>query len=122
MPKRKPAFSRDDAAKLAAFLDRISEGQQYPPLRKLKVGDRVRLVHLPREYVPRHRLHRDTRGLYKYLLQRRRPVTVHEIDYMGLPWIRCQLRGRSGKMEHHFLLIGTETGWAKVKRRRKQRL
>ena len=91
----------------------------YPPLQNLKVGDRVRLVHFPIEYLPRYTLHADTRRLYKYLLRRKRPVLVDRIDELGLPWIRCQLRGRNGRMEHHGLLIGTESGWVKVKRRKK---
>jgi hypothetical protein len=93
----------------------------YPPLRGLKVGDKVRLVHFPTEYLPRLTLHRDTRQLYKYLLSRKRPVRVWQIDDWGLPWIRCQCRGRNGRMEYHTLLIGTETGWAKVQAEKKHR-
>lgn len=91
----------------------------YPPLRNLKAGDRVRLVQFPTEYLARHTLHADTRRLYKYLLRRKRAVLVAKIDEMGMPFIRCQVRGRNGKMEYHGLLIGTETGWVKVKRRKK---
>ena len=107
-------------AALAAHIESVSANEPYPPLRDLKVGDRVRLVCFPKEYLPRHTLHAATRRLYKYLLKRKRPVLVTEIDEMGLPWIECQLRGRNGRMEHHGLLIGTESGWVKVKRRKKR--
>jgi hypothetical protein len=109
-------------AALAKRLDRVSAGQKYPPLRNLKVGDHVRLVHFPPEYLPRHTLHADTRRLYKYLLARRRPVKVYLIDEMGLPWIECRLRHKDGRMEWHGLLIGTETGWTKVKGRQPKRI
>jgi len=91
----------------------------YPPLRNLKVGDRVRLVHFPTEYLPRHALHRETRQLYKRLLARRRSVRVNKIDELGMPWIRCQFRRKNGRWEYHGLLIGTESGWVKVRRRKR---
>ena len=112
--------SKSDLAALAKHVDRRSAGQKYPPLRTLKVGDSVRLVHFPTEYLQPGSLHSDTRRLYKYLLARRRPVKVSKIDEWGLPWIRCRFRGRGGRMEHHWLLIGTESGWAKVKKRKKR--
>jgi hypothetical protein len=93
--------------------------QRFPPLRKLKVGDRVRLVHFPDEYLSPHALHRQTRQLYRRLLARRRFVRVYYVDEMGLPWIQCQFRQRNGKWEYHSLLIGTESGWVKVKPRKR---
>jgi hypothetical protein len=93
--------------------------RSYPPLRNLKVGDRVRLMHLPHEYVPRHTLHRDTRRLYARLLARRRSVCVHKIDEDGLPWIHCRFKRKNGNWEYHYMLIGTESGWTKVKPRKR---
>jgi len=93
--------------------------QTYPRLRNLKVGDKVRLVHFPCEYLAPRTLPRDTRRLYRYLLARRRPVRVWVIDEMGLPWIWFQCRGKHGGMEYHSLLIGTDSGWARVKSRKK---
>jgi len=84
--------------------------QCYPPLQHLEVGDRVRLVHLPTEYLPPHTLHRETRRLYKRLLARRRSVRVCKIDELGMPWIKCQFRRKNGQWEYHYLLIGTESG------------
>jgi len=92
--------------------------QSYPPLRDLKVGDRVRLVHLPGEYVQPHTLHRETRRLYKRLLARRRSVRVCKVDELGLPWIKCQFRRKNGRWEYHYLLISTESGWTRVKPRK----
>ena len=109
--------TKTELAALADHLDRISTGQ-YPPLRTLKVCDRVRLMHFPTEYLQVGSLHPETRKLYKFLLRRKPPVLVAEIDEWGLQWIRCQLRGMNRRMEHHLLLIGTESGWVKVKRKR----
>jgi hypothetical protein len=46
-------------------------------------------------------------------------VRVYKIDEMGLPWIQCQFRRKNGKWEYHYLLIGMESGWVRVKRRKK---
>lgn len=121
--KRKPVSkpAKAELAALADHLDRISVGQEYPPLRSLKAGDLVRLVHFPIEYLKPGSLLPETRRLYRYLLARRRPVKVIYLDEMGLPWIGCRYRGRKGRMEDHWLLIGTESGWVKVKRRKRGR-
>jgi hypothetical protein len=91
----------------------------YPPLRNLKEGDRVRLVCFPTEYLPAHTLHPETRLLYHRLLERRRSVRVSKIDDDGLPWIQCQFRGDDGEWDYHYLLIGTESGWTRIRPRRK---
>ena len=98
--------------------------EKYPPLRGLKVGDRVRLVHYPTEYIaePWRNPHEETRQLYKRLLKRRRSVRVCEIDEWDMPWIACQFRGRNNRLEYHYLLIGTESGWTKVKSRKKTKV
>ena len=115
--KSKPTIT--ELAALAEHLGRsISTGQKYPPFYTLKVGDHVRLVHFPTEYLRPGALFPETRRFYKYLLERKRPVKVCEIDDWGLPWIACQCRDGKGRMEHHWLLIGTESGWVKVKRQR----
>lgn len=94
--------------------------ESYPPLRGLKVGDRVRLVHFPSEYLPPATIHQETKRLYKRLLERRRSVRVYKIDNWGMPWIKCQFRRKNGRWEYHYLLIGTESGWTKVKRQKKK--
>src|SRR5262245_51754892 len=94
--------------------------QTYPPLRDLKIGDRVRLVHFPHEYLPPHTLNREPTQLYARVLARGRAVRVYKVDEMGLPWIKCQFRQRNGKWEYHFLLIGTESGWTQLRQRKKR--
>src|SRR5437660_3280918 len=72
--------------------------------RKLRVGDRIRLVRLPSEFnQPGYYLHRETRQVYKRLIERRRPLRVYKIDEWGLPWIRCRFRRKDGSWEYNSL-------------------
>ncbi|HJT77984.1 MAG TPA: hypothetical protein VJ739_12345 [Gemmataceae bacterium] len=82
---------------------------------ELHVGDRIRLVAEPPEwqqpgcYVPP-----CTRGLWRRLMARRQPLRVYEVDEWGVPWVRCRLRLRGGRWEHHHLAL-TEGGWVRVR-------
>ncbi len=85
--------------------------------RDLRVGDRIRLVRMPSEFDQAgYYLHRDTRRVYKRLIERRRPVRVYEIDEWGLPWIECRFRRKDGWWERHSLAFNHD-GWVRVKRR-----
>jgi hypothetical protein len=85
--------------------------------RKLRVGDRIRLVRMPSGFdQPGYYLHRDTWRVYKRLIERRRPVRVYKIDEWGLPWIQCRFRSKDGSWEHHFLAFDHD-GWLSVRRR-----
>lgn len=87
--------------------------------RTLRVGDRIRFIHMPTEFVRPDALHPSTRRVYKRLIERNKSVRVYEIDEWSMPWIRCQFRGRNGRWEYHGLLINHD-GWTRVKRRRIQ--
>jgi len=87
---------------------------------QLRVGDFVRLVEFPPEFLlPNRGIHRSTRQVYKRLLARRRPLRVYEIDETNLPWIRCQFRRKNGFWEYHYLAIN-HGGIVRVKHRRKR--
>jgi hypothetical protein len=88
--------------------------------RKLRVGDRIRFVSIPAEFLrPGYRVHRDTLRVYQRLIDRRRPVRVASLEAWGkwpAPWIRCQFRRKDGSIEYHWLMINHD-GWVRVKRR-----
>lgn len=87
--------------------------------RKLRVGDCVRLVEYPREFLaPGYGIHRDTVRLYRRLLARRRPLRVYKVDAWGCPWIRCRFQLRDGRWEHHHLMINN-SGLERVRSRKK---
>ena len=89
--------------------------------RRLKVGDRVRLVEMPPEFFGEgYYVHRDTMRVYKMLVARGRSVRVFKIDAWESPWIRCGFRRSSGKMEWHDLSINHD-GLDKVNPRAKSR-
>lgn len=71
--------------------------------RTLRIGDRIRLVSL--DDLKWDTLHLETKQAYKYLLGRRRPVTVYEIDATGLPWVKFRFRGKDGRIRHDFMAI-----------------
>lgn len=85
--------------------------------RHLLVGDRIRITRLPTEW-SQSRLHVPlcTRRLYRRLIERGRPLRIHRIDEMGLPWIACRFRRKDGSWEHHFLAVNDDS-WVKVRRR-----
>lgn len=87
--------------------------------RELQVGDRIRLVEIPKEFLQEgYYIHRDTLRVYKKLLARRRSLRIHEIDEGGLPWVHCRFRRKNGRWEHHFLALN-HGGLVRVKPRRR---
>lgn len=85
--------------------------------RQLRIGDQIRIVRMPSDFSkPGYYVHRETRRLYKRLIERRRPVRVCEIDEWGTPWISCRFRMKNGRWEHHFLAVDDDS-WERVKHR-----
>lgn len=85
--------------------------------RELKVGDQVRLVAIPPEFLREgYGIHKETMRLYKKLLARRRPLRVFQICDWGLPWIRCRFQRKNGQWEWHSLAIN-HGGLVRVKSR-----
>ncbi len=89
------------------------------PWRSLRVGDMVRIVRMPSGVdAPGYTFHRDTRRLYKRLIERRRSLRVFRITEDGLPWIHCRFRMKNGRWEYHWLAINDDS-WLRVKHRKK---
>jgi hypothetical protein len=88
------------------------------PVKSLKVGDLIRIVALPGGLARRGGcIHRDTVRAYKALMARRRPVRIVEWDH-GHPWFSFQLRGKSGRIEFHWMVVmDGDDNWVAVKRR-----
>lgn len=87
--------------------------------KKLRVGDRIRFVHMPTEFAkPGYQIHRDTLRVYRRLIARCRPVRVFRLDAWKLPWIHCRFRRKNGRIEHHSLAINHD-GWVLVITRKK---
>lgn len=88
--------------------------------RSLRVGDRVRLIEYPTEFLqPGYYIHPDTVRVYKGLLRRKTPLRVYEIDEYDSPWIACRFRRRNGGYEWHTLRVDHD-GLAKVKSRNRR--
>jgi hypothetical protein len=86
--------------------------------RTLKVGDRVRLVEMPPEFLqPGYRIFPETLRVYKKLVARGRPLRIWQIDEWGHPWIWCRFRRKNRRWEWHTLAVNHD-GIAKVKARK----
>ena len=58
------------------------------PWRSLRIGDRIRITHIPDEFLqPGYMFHDDTRVLYEYLIARGENLTVDEFCDQNIPWI-----------------------------------
>jgi hypothetical protein len=85
--------------------------------RKLRLNDRVRLVHLPTEFSqPGYFVHRDTLRVYRRRIDRGRSVRVFKIDEWKIPWVQFQFRRKDGRIEYYSLAINHD-GWVRVQRR-----
>ncbi|MEX2121804.1 MAG: hypothetical protein WD847_19635 [Pirellulales bacterium] len=85
--------------------------------RSLKVGDRIRLVHMPTEFSQKEYLiHRDTLRAYRRLIARQRSLRICEIDEGGCPWIQFRFKKKDARWEHHWLLLNHD-GLVKVRPR-----
>jgi hypothetical protein len=73
--------------------------------RRLRVGDRIRLVEIPLNFLDWNSLHPETKQAYRYLVKRRSPVTVYEIDEYGMPWVKFQFRGRNGRVRYDHMAM-----------------
>jgi hypothetical protein len=55
----------------------------------LRVGDRIRPVSIPSEWLQRgYQLPVETMELWTLLISRRRPIRIFEVDEWGSPWVR----------------------------------
>lgn len=90
--------------------------------RRLKVGDYVRLVHMPTEFSrPGYLIYPNTLRAYKRVIKRGRPQRIFQIDAWGVPWISFRFKMKKGKWEYHELAINHD-GLVPVRPRKIRRL
>jgi hypothetical protein len=90
-----------------------------PSYRKLRVGDRIRLVAVPSNDVlqTERELARGledagwTADTLELIIKRRRILTISSIDEYGYPWFECRLRRPDGALEHHSMAIMDDHSW-----------
>ena len=89
-----------------AIIAAPSTHERYNADVKLKVGDRVRIVRLPPAWDdPKYIVPRQTRAVFRRLIERRRPLRVYEVDHRGEAWVRCRFRNARGRIEYHSVTL-----------------
>jgi len=88
--------------------------------RKLKVGNRIRIVRMPSEFSrPGYSVAGFTKKLYRDLIARGRSLRIAEIDTDGRPWVSCRFRLKDGRWDYHYLAVDDDS-WVRVRHRRKK--
>lgn len=108
---------------MTAKEDREADKRKYwastvsEPWRKLRVGDRIRIVRLPSGVdAPGYQFPACTRRLYERLIERGRPLRISWIDEWKHPWIECQFKHSDGVWHSHILSVDDDS-WVRVKPR-----
>jgi hypothetical protein len=87
-------------------------------MKRLKVGDRIRIIGVPGEGIPNYVIHRETVRVYKKLIARKRSVRIREIDEYGVPWFTCKFKKRNGAWEWHSMAVmDSDKNWIPVRPR-----
>lgn len=74
--------------------------------RRLRLGDRVRLVHLPNEFSgDDYTLLPDTLAAYRKLIANQEMLTVSKLDEGGYPWVEFTIVAEDGVTEFHSLML-----------------
>jgi hypothetical protein len=74
--------------------------------RTLQRGDRVRIVHYPREFSGHeYTMHKETRDVYQFLIESTKLLTIDRIDNDGYPWVEFEIAGANGEIEYHSLML-----------------
>jgi len=84
------------------------------PWRKLKIGDRIRIVRMPSDEPV---MHAETRRLFKQLIARNRPSRIFWIDEYKHPWIQCRIRQKDGSYKLNWLAVNDDS-WVLVRHRK----
>ena len=88
-----------------------------PDPKLLRVGDRVRFVSLPEEWLSSHAsVSQASIWFMNKMIARTWSSRVSSIDNTGYPWINARIRHR-GRLHHHAWLITESTGWRVVRHR-----
>jgi hypothetical protein len=95
--------------------DRCVHVLTMPNPKMLRVGDRVRFITLPDEWLdPVFKVPPDSVDFMKVMISRSWPSRVYKVDEFGIPWIAARIR-RNGRVEHHTWGICEESGWRTVR-------
>jgi hypothetical protein len=90
--------------------------------RKLRAGDRVRLLRVPESDL-RQRDDEVRRGAemsgwtadtLERILAIDPVVTIDHVDEFGAPWFRYELVNEDGQVEHHSLTITEDESWERL--------
>jgi hypothetical protein len=84
--------------------------------RTLKLGDRVRLVHIREFLQPGYVILPETMRVYSKLLARRGSLRVAWIDEYDQPWVVVRFRRKNGRYETHWLSVNHD-GLVRVRSR-----
>lgn len=84
------------------------------PWRNLCVGDRIRITHIPPEFLaPGYTFPDDTRALYEHLIARNEILTVYQICEHNLPWVSYEETMPDGEIVYHSLAVDDDS-WVMV--------
>ncbi|WP_339749858.1 hypothetical protein [uncultured Rubinisphaera sp.] len=82
----------------------------HEPWRDLRVGDRIRITHIPPEFLkPNYTFPDETRELYEHLIEHRENLTVHEICDHSLPWVSYEQTMDDGEVVYHALAVDDDS-------------
>ncbi|MFO0914793.1 MAG: hypothetical protein U0795_17675 [Pirellulales bacterium] len=76
--------------------------------RALRLGDRVRMVHMPNDFSVKtggYLLHPETEEFYRHLIDESAVLTISKIDAWGVPWIDYTWVRIDGTEELHSLAL-----------------
>ena len=80
------------------------------PWRSLRIGDRIRIIHIPGEFLQvGYMFHDDTRALYEHLIDRGEILTVDEFCEQGIPWISYDQTMSDGEILYHSLAVNDDS-------------
>ena len=87
-----------------------------PDWRRLRVGDRVRIVAIPRADAEQYRRTGDafTVRVLRRLIRTRSVRTISRIDENGCPWFEYRKRTRGARTHYHALMIFDDESWVPV--------
>lgn len=117
---------REDASRLLRPLTLAKIRRNLAACRKLRIGDWIQVVRVPSGInSPGYIFDRDTRALYRELIEDGRAQQIWEKDDWGVPWIAIRWRGRPGHRRHvnEFLAMNDDS-WVRARplpRRRPRR-
>lgn len=85
---------------------------------KLKIGDQIRITGIPEGCERRHYLHKETKEVYKKIVERGRPVRISRIDEDGIRWYTVRFKEDGAWVYHDLCVAESDTNWNFVEKRK----